>query len=279
MMQATILLLLLVILAVWLYRDNTAVMTTRINVKSPDLPGNFASFVLVQVSDLHNTEFGNQQKKLLSAIAAAAPDLIAVTGDLLDSRRTDTEKALAFIEGALKIAPVYYVTGNHESRIDTFPQFEAALTAKGVSVLRNEGTTIKQGDSRIRLIGLDDPTFSMDHQTIKNSGIIDKTLGDLEREDGIYTILLCHRPELFDVYAGHGIDLALCGHAHGGQVRLPLLGGIYAPNQGLWPKYQSGLYTKGKTNMVVSRGLGNSLDPVRVHNRPELVAVTLSQQQ
>lgn len=277
-MKLIITLSILGILAVWLYRDNIAVMTTNISVKSRNLPDAFAGFVLVQVSDLHNAEFGKDQKKLLAAIAASSPDLIAVTGDLLDSRRTDTKKVLTFIEGAVKIAPVYYVTGNHESRIDTFPQFEAALKEKGALVLRNESVTINRGDGRICLMGLDDPAFSIDHQAIKNSVIIDKTLRHMESEEGVYTILLSHRPELIDVYADHSIDLVLCGHAHGGQVRLPLLGGLYAPNQGLLPKYQSGLYTKGKINMVVSRGLGNSLDPIRIHNRPELVVITLSQQ-
>jgi hypothetical protein len=98
----------------------------------------------------------------------------------------------------------------------------------------------------------------------------------MQSEDGAYTVLLSHRPELFDAYAANGIDLALCGHAHGGQIRLPLIGGLFVPNQGLSPKYSEGVHEKGQTKMAVSRGLGNSIAPVRINNRPELVVITLS---
>ncbi len=274
-MLKPILFLLAAVLFLWLYWGNTTIKVTKIRVVSKALPASFAGFVIAHVSDLHNTEFGSKQKNLLKAIAASSPHLIAVTGDLIDSRRTDIKKALTFIEGAAKIAPVYYVTGNHESRIAAYPQFETSLLDQGAVVLRNAGATVKRGDDRIRLWGLDDPTFSREHGRIKNRLITDKALSSLAKEEDLYTVLLSHRPELFDLYVDHGIDLALCGHAHGGQVRLPLIGGLYAPNQGRFPAYQNGLYQKGSTGMVVSRGLGNSLDPLRINNRPELVVVTL----
>lgn len=274
-MLKPILLLLIVGLILYLYWGNTTIKVTKIRVAGKALPASFSGFVIAHISDLHNAEFGSKQKKLLNTIAIASPDLIAVTGDLIDSRRTDTKKALTFMEGAAKIAPVYYVTGNHESRIAAYPQFEAALLDRGAVVLRNAEAMIKQGDDRIHLWGLDDPTFSGEHGRIKNRLIAEKALKSLAREEDLYTVLLSHRPELFDLYAAHGIDLALCGHAHGGQVRLPLIGGLYAPNQGRFPAYQNGLYQKGRTGMVVSRGLGNSLDPLRINNRPELVVVTL----
>jgi hypothetical protein len=273
-----IFLLSFIIVGIWLYWGNTTIKTTKINIQSNGLPIAFDHFVVVHISDLHNAEFGKQQKRLLHTIAASNPDIITITGDLIDSRRTDTRKALTFMEGAVKIAPVYFVAGNHESRIAAYPMFQGALTDAGVTVLKNESAFLQRHGSRIRLFGLEDPTFHPDHNVLRNKKIIDKILRNAEKEDDLYTILLSHRPELFDVYADHGIDLALCGHAHGGQVRLPFIGGLYAPNQGLLPKYQNGLYTKGRTNMVVSRGLGNSLDPIRVCNRPEVVAITLHTQ-
>lgn len=274
-MLKPILFVLIVVLILWLYWGNTTIKVTKIRVSSNKLPSSFTGFVIAHVSDLHNAEFGYKQKNLINAIAASSPDLIAVTGDLIDSRRTDMEKALTFLAGAAEIAPVYYVTGNHESRISAFPQFETELTGKGAVVLRNAGATIRKDDGCIRILGLDDPTFNEKHGEIKNRIIVEKALRNMATDENVYTILLSHRPELFDLYAAHSIDLALCGHAHGGQVRLPLIGGLYAPNQGRFPAYQSGLYRKAQTGMVVSRGLGNSLDPVRINNRPELVIVTL----
>ncbi|HMM06388.1 MAG TPA: metallophosphoesterase [Clostridiales bacterium] len=274
MLKPTLLLLIAMVL-LWLYWGNTTIKTTKISVAGKALPSSFTGFVIAHISDLHNAEFGSNQKNLLKAITAASPDLIAVTGDLIDSRRTDIKKALTFIEGAAKIAPVYYVTGNHESRITAYSQFEAALLDHGTVILRNAEATVKRGDDRIRLWGLDDPTFNEEHGRIKNRFIAEKALRSLAKEEDLYTVLLSHRPELFNLYVECGIDLALCGHAHGGQVRLPLLGGLYAPNQGRFPTYQNGLYQKGPTKMVVSRGLGNSLDPLRINNRPELIVITL----
>lgn len=260
----------------WLYWGNRTIKTTKITVTEEALPPSFNGFVIAHISDLHNGEFGAGQKRLLKAVAAASPHLIAVTGDLIDCRRTDMKKALTFIAGAAKIAPVYYVTGNHESRIPEYPRFETALEEHGAVVLRNAEAAVKRGGDRIRLWGLDDPTFSSAHGKVKNRLIAEKALNSLAGAENRYTVLLSHRPELFDLYAEHGINLALCGHAHGGQVRLPLIGGLYAPNQGRFPLYQSGLYRKGAAKMVVSRGLGNSLDPLRINNRPELIVVTLT---
>ena len=104
---------------------------------------------------------------------------------------------------------------------------------------------------------------------------MDTKLEELHTEDDVFTILLSHRPELFDIYADHGMDLILSGHAHGGQFRLPFIGGLVAPNQGLFPEYDAGIYTEGNTNMLVSRGVGNSILPFRINNRPEVILIEL----
>ena len=260
-------------LLIWLLWANSSPAATQVTVASGALPEAFEGFKIAHVSDLHNAVFGRKNEKLLSLIRAAKPDIIAITGDLIDSRHTDIDSALAFVEAAAEIAPVYYVTGNHESRMD-FDEKEPRLIAAGARVLRNEAEDIGRGGERIRLAGIDDPSF------IRTGGTAEeRTAAELEQlgdGGGTFTVLLAHRPELVEVYAEYGAGLVLSGHAHGGQVRLPLLGGLYAPGQGLLPEYDSGLYSLGETQMVVSRGLGNSVAPLRVNNRPELVIVTLS---
>lgn len=260
-------------LLIWLLWANSSPAATQVAVASGALPEAFEGFKIAHVSDLHNAVFGRENEKLLSLIRAAEPDIIAITGDLIDSRHTDIDSALSFVEAAAEIAPVYYVTGNHESRLD-FDEIEPRLIAAGARVLRNEAEDIGRGGERIRLAGIDDPSFIRTGGTAEERAAAElEQLGD---GGGTFTVLLAHRPELVEVYAEHGAGLVLSGHAHGGQVRLPLLGGLYAPGQGLLPEYDSGLYSLGETQMVVSRGLGNSVAPLRVNNRPELVIVTLS---
>ena len=260
-------------LLIWLLLANSSPAATQVAVASGALPGAFEGFKIAHVSDLHNAVFGRENEKLLSLIRAAKPDIIAITGDLIDSRHTDIDSALAFVEAAAEIAPIYYVTGNHESRLD-FDEIEPRLIAAGARVLRNEAEDIGRGGERIRLAGIDDPSFIRTGGTAEERAAAElEQLGD---GGGTFTVLLAHRPELVEVYAEYGAGLVLSGHAHGGQVRLPLLGGLYAPGQGLLPEYDSGLYSLGETQMVVSRGLGNSVAPLRVNNRPELVIVTLS---
>ena len=260
-------------LLIWLLWANSSPAATQVAVASGALPETFEGFKIAHVSDLHNAVFGRKNERLLSLIRAAEPDIIAITGDLIDSRHTDIDSALAFVEAAAEIAPVYYVTGNHESRLD-FDEIEPRLIAAGARVLRNEAEDIGHGGERIRLAGIDDPSFIRTGGTSEERAAAElEQLGD---GGGTFTVLLAHRPELVEVYAEYGAGLVLSGHAHGGQVRLPLLGGLYAPGQGLLPEYDSGLYSLGETQMVVSRGLGNSVAPLRVNNRPELVIVTLS---
>ena len=260
-------------LLIWLLWANSSPAATQVTVASGALPEAFEGFKIAHVSDLHNAVFGRKNERLLSLIRAAEPDIIAITGDLIDSRHTDIDSALAFVEAAAEIAPVYYVTGNHESRLD-FDEIEPRLIAAGARVLRNEAEDIGRGGERIRLAGIDDPSFIRTGGTAEERAAAElEQLGD---GGGTFTVLLAHRPELVEVYAEYGAGLVLSGHAHGGQVRLPLLGGLYAPGQGLLPEYDSGLYSLGETQMVVSRGLGNSVAPLRVNNRPELVIVTLS---
>ncbi|MEA4815671.1 MAG: metallophosphoesterase [Lachnospiraceae bacterium] len=271
-----VLLILVISLFSWVYWGNVSIQTTQTNIESKNLPKALDSFKIAQVSDLHNACFGTNQSKLLSAIKEANPDMIAVTGDLIDSRHTNIQKAMDFINGAVNIAPVYYVTGNHEARIKEYAKLEEQMYKAGVTILRDKSLLIEYNGSFIQILGLDDPSFSSGNSALEKSNAeIDIKLKNMLTPN-FYKVLLSHRPELLDIYAQNNIDLVLSGHAHGGQIRLPFIGGFFAPNQGFFPKYSKGVYEKDQTKMVVSRGLGNSIFPVRINNRPELVVITLN---
>lgn len=257
-----------VMAVIYLYWGNTKIGVTNITVTSENIPDEFNGFKIVHISDLHNAEFGDGQKDLIDKIKAQDADIIVITGDMIDSRRTDVDKAVELITGLGNKIPVYYVTGNHESRVREYNELESKLIENGVTVLKNESVKIEKDSSFINVIGVDDPSFGMSANDIFH------TVSEL-KTDG-YDVLLSHRPELFETYCESGAELVLCGHAHGGQVRIPFIGGIVAPNQGLFPEYTAGSYKSGSTEMIVSRGLGNSIIPLRVNNPPELVVITLS---
>ncbi len=255
----------------WIDWGNRTPMVSEYTVASNKLPEAFSGFRIAQISDLHNTEFGEGNKELLSLLAASEPDMIVLTGDLVDANRTDLDIAIAFSREAVEIAPTYYVTGNHEAGLSSRRALMSALEEVGVTVLKNKRVEIERDGEILTLIGLHDSGFTPGEP----DEVIREALTKRMKEEDVYTVLLAHRPELFDVYAECGVDLVFSGHAHGGQFRLPLVGGLYAPTQGWFPAYDGGLYTEGDTTMVVSRGLGNSRFPFRINNRPEVVVVEL----
>ena len=266
---------LFVILALLIHWGNTALEVNGYEIQSNDIPEAFSDFRIAQVSDLHNVQFGENHSKMIELLSQTEPDLIVLTGDLIDSRNTDVETALDFARQAVEIAPVYYVSGNHESRVTAYMDLKMGLVSAGVIVLENQIVEITRGQEHITLIGIDDPSFRESYLFGDAAGIAEQELGDLQEASDGYTILLSHRPELFDVYVDTEMDLVFSGHAHGGQFRLPFVGGLVAPNQGFFPEYDAGQFTEEKTTMIVSRGVGNSIIPFRVNNRPEIVVVTL----
>ncbi|MBQ8830044.1 MAG: metallophosphoesterase [Oscillospiraceae bacterium] len=261
-------------LSVWIWHHNVTILTTHYTVSSEDLPESFDGFTIVQVSDLHNDLFGEGNCNLISAITAAAPDIIVLTGDIMDSYDTDLDIACEFIDGIIGIAPVYYITGNHEYRFPLiFEKFEAHMINAGVTVLRDKTAEIELNGETITIAGAEDPDFS-GINNFKDSKYFADRLTALVPDEG-FTLLLSHRPDIFETYCETGADLVLTGHAHGGQFRLPILGGLFAPQQGFLPDYSEGLFEKDGTTMIISRGLGNSAFPFRINNPPELVVVTL----
>ena len=265
----------LITLVIWIAWGNTALELNTYTVTSARLPEIFDGYRIAHVSDLHNAEMGEDNEKLLTMLREADPDMIAITGDLIDSRNTNVEIALQFAQEAMKIAPCYYVSGNHEARVNEYEELKTGLKSAGVIILEDTQTEISIEGQTITLIGVNDPSFQTDYLFGDSETVMNSKLTELHTDGEAFTILLSHRPELFDAYAEHDVDLVLSGHAHGGQFRLPFIGGVVAPNQGLFPEYDAGVYTDGNTNMLVSRGVGNSILPFRINNRPEVILIEL----
>ena len=255
----------IIFFSIWILWGNRALQITEYEVKSSNIPEGFDGVTIVQISDLHNAEFGKGQEELLSKIEQCEPDMIAVTGDLIDSNRTDVDIAMEFIEGAVKLAPVYFVTGNHEIWAQAaYEELAERMETAGVVLLDSQLCEIEKDGDRISLQGVKDA-----------STVIKENVGAAADEEPAFTILLAHRPELFDAYVEADMNLVLTGHAHGGQFRIPFIGGLIAPDQGLFPQYDEGMFVENNTHMIVSRGLGNSVFPFRVNHRPEIVVVRL----
>lgn len=260
----------------WIYDTNVNLGITRYSISYKSLPESFHGYKIAHISDFHNSKNRKIRESILQGLKEKQPHIIAITGDLIDSRRTDMKVALSLVEELVKIAPCYYVTGNHESRLDeqSFRQLEEGLTELGVEVLRDRALLVSQEDENISLIGVDDPYFEV-MRNDSNAILSSEKINQLALE-GLFTILLSHRPEFYEVYRNANVNLVLSGHAHGGQFRLPYVGGLFAPNQGFFPKYDGGVYHDRDFALVVSRGVGNSLFPVRINNEPELVIIELT---
>ena len=267
--------LVILCLGIWTLWGNIALEVNEYEIVSDRIPEAFAGFRIAQVSDLHNKDFGEGYGQLLTLLSQINPDIIVVTGDLIDSRQTDLDIALEFAWQAGKIARVYYVSGNHEARVPEYEDLKIGLVKAGVVILENQKVQITREGESITLMGIDDPSFQEDYLFGDSESVARQAIEDLQNESDGYTILLSHRPELFDLYVDTEMDLVFSGHAHGGQFRLPFVGGLVAPNQGFFPKYDAGQFNEENTTMIVSRGVGNSIIPIRFNNRPEIVLVTL----
>lgn len=229
---------------------------------------------ILHVSDFHNKRFPDGGERLFKTARETKPDFVFITGDLIDKRRTvqeDLHVALRFAKCLAETAPVYYIPGNHEAVSPLYPELRDKLLSYGFAVLENS-TAPLEGHENISVSGvLDYDFYEKNHVVFHNK--LKKTL---DGADGELKILLSHRPQKLDEYAFCGADIVFCGHAHGGQVRLPFIGGLYAPQQGVFPKYTEGIHREGETVMTVSRGMGNSRCPIRVFNHPQLSVVELA---
>ncbi|MBQ2789365.1 MAG: metallophosphoesterase [Thermoguttaceae bacterium] len=258
--------------------QNDSIQVERFEYVSEKIPAEFDGFVVVCVADLHEKEFGPNNARLFAEIRAATPDVIAISGDLLVNPPLNVEFARRFVADTAKIAPVYYVSGNHEAIAPTqaeYLPFLSALEKAGATVLDGAKVKLKRGVATITIAGVADPLLELKtNESLTSEEVVALKLRRAAPDERFY-LLISHRPELAELYARHGVDLALTGHAHGGQIRLPFVGGLAAPNQGIFPHYDAGAYRIGQSTTIVSRGLGPSVFPTRLFNRPHLVVCEL----
>ena len=251
------------------WRGNNRIITTKY---TPGSGTSGCTIRIAQVSDLHAKRFGRGGERLIALIRAAEPEIIAVTGDFLDHRRKLARRLQGYIVEFASIAPVFLITGNHEVRSREWNQFRAAAEESGAVVLDNRSVPVSiPGKGTVTMAGIHDFLFFS-----RSLPAYRAALEKLSRETAGLpkpVILLAHRPEHFRLYAEAGFDYILSGHAHGGQIRVPGLGPLFAPNEGILPKLAQGIHCSRGSHMIVSRGLGASRIPLRILNPPELVIV------
>ncbi|CDA11628.1 metallophosphoesterase [Intestinibacter bartlettii] len=266
------------------YNVNTLEVTKYV-VENKKVPKEFDGYNIVQISDLHSKLFGENNKKLIQKIKSLNPDIVVVTGDLIDGENNNYNVALDFMKEISKLYRVYYIIGNHEQKSlikkykDEYKDYFNKLHQIDFVNLDNNKVEIVKGDSNINLYGLTVPyscyKYLFDNQETTSIDIdfLEEKLGKVDREQ--FNILLAHTPFYFDEYEKWGADLTLCGHVHGGIVRLPIVGGLLSPDRKFFPKYDLGEYTKNKSTMIVSKGLGGSKVLIRVNCKPEIVNIKL----
>ena len=223
------------------------------------------------VTDLHSTWYGEAQSGLIDAITREDPDAVLLAGDIVDDERP-RDAAKAFLQAVTQKYPTYCVLGNHEFRTPDPEEVKDWTRNLGVTVLDGTGETVTLNDQTVLICGTDDPACGI--ADFQNQFF---AVSRMAQQTDAFTVLLSHRPELIDWYTDAGFDLVVSGHAHGGQVRLPLVlpNGLIAPGQGLFPKYTTGLHELENTTLLVSHGLCRNGIP-RVFNRPELVIIDVT---
>lgn len=259
--------LLLCALGAALLRDSARnVQLTQYTVASAELPESFAGFKIVQLSDFHGAEFVDD---IVTLVKAEKPDIIALTGDFITDGG-DLPAVRALVRQLTDICDVYFVSGNHDFASGKIDELSDILSSCGVKYLRNEYVTIKRGDERIVIAGVEDPNSWADLEPP------DKLVGRLRAEfPDDYVVLLGHRNYWIEQYPELPVQLILCGHAHGGIVRIPGIGGLLGTDRTLFPEYDAGRFESGSYTMIVSRGIGNSVPLPRLFNRPEIVGIVL----
>lgn len=264
-------LLITIILCIYLYTQNNWIEVENFNIKINNLPISFNNFKIAHISDVHLRNNKKGYKNIINTISKENPDMIILTGDLID-RRSNIEKTNLsnFSKSLSEIAPTYAVNGNHEVDNDNLDLWSNILTKNGVKVINDKIDIFNKNDEGIALGGLSNGSKYNNDSFQNINSIKDMPL-----------ILLAHRPDLFDSYSDKTNEklpsLIFSGHAHGGQVILPFINkGVIAPNQGFFPQYSNGLYEKNNVKLIVSRGIGNSLFPFRINNRPHIPIITLN---
>lgn len=279
---------------------NKNIFVKKYKIQSEKITKSFNNYKIVQITDVHSIRNEIQLEKIINKIKKCKPDLICVTGDLIDSDYYSIQNNLyenneitqieeltvKFMNELVNFADTYYIYGNHEMMLLDDPEnnmFKLALEKSGVKILNNKVQVLEKEGEKINLIGVQDPaTLYKDEKyaNVKNSNKekVEVILNDLFLEipeENNFTILLSHRPEYFELYDKYNIELALTGHTHGGIIKMPIIKGIYAHPQGWLPKYSYGIYEANDFSMIISGGIGYSKLPIRIFNPPEICVITL----
>ena len=266
--KALILLVLLVAVGFFIHYQNNNLEVREIPIAS----GRVGSLNIVHLSDLHGKQFGENNSVLLSQVEVLSPDLIVFTGDMIHSADRNYEEIITFMGALTQLVPTVGVFGNHEARSGVRDDFKYRLVEEGVQVLDNEIAVFELAGGRINVLGFDENLFAR-RRPVESAPLLE----ELEVATGL-RIVLSHFPQEYSLvgdasFNNFEFDLMFAGHAHGGQWRIPDVGGIYAPGQGLFPHYSRGLYDE---RLIVSSGLGNSYFPLRLFNFPEVIAVKVN---
>ncbi|MFQ8809623.1 MAG: metallophosphoesterase [Oscillospiraceae bacterium] len=267
---AVLLVLTALLAAGFLLWGNCSLQTTETALVSPALPPAFDGLRIVELADLHGRVFGRGSRRLLAAVRRAEPDLICIDGDLFDER-TDLAMLPPLLRGLCAIAPVYYVTGNHEWRVPGLRGILAQMRACGVTVLQDDWRVLRRGEDALIVAGTDDPCGPAERKTPA------ELIADIRAEAGeaAFLLLLAHRNDQLPQWSALGVQAVLAGHCHGGVVRLPFVGGLFGTDRRLFPAWDAGLYRQGETALYVSRGLGYTNVHFRLFNRPEVAVIVL----
>lgn len=281
-MECIYLTLLLVLIGIiFFYHQNNVLTVTKINIKKNIIK----PIKIAHLSDIHGKEFGENSYRLVNKICKLKPDLIVATGDVFNMDGRNTDKMIGLLGELNNISPVYYIFGNHEHRLKKLNLLEKKIKSLGVNLLIDEIHSIKINGNIVNLLGLDENQASKEDYRNRKLGIYEykdysNLFSELESRSGL-KIVLSHYPENFSLigeysYKSYKFDLMMSGHAHGGQFRLPFIGGLYARGQGngIFPRYTSGLYEEERS-LIVSRGIGPSRFPFRLFNRPEIVILKI----
>lgn len=267
---AALLVLTALLAAGFLLWGNCSLQTTETALVSPALPPAFDGLRIVELADLHGRVFGRGSRRLLAAVRRAEPDLICIDGDLFDEH-TDLTMLPPLLRGLCAIAPVYYVTGNHEWRVPGLRGILAQMRACGVTVLQDDWRVLRRGEDALIVAGTDDPCGPAERKTPA------ELIADIRAEAGeaAFLLLLTHRNDQLPQWSALGVQAVLAGHCHGGVVRLPFVGGLFGTDRRLFPAWDAGLYRQGETALYVSRGLGYTNVHFRLFNRPEVAVIVL----
>lgn len=233
------------------------------------LPPQFDGLRVAELSDLHGRSFGENNVRLLRTLQKARPDMICICGDLFDEK-TDLTMLKPLLTGLTDIAPVYYVTGNHEWQVKNLREILQKMRAWGVTVLENEERVLSRGGAEMVVAGVHDPCGPYD---MKTPAALVRELRSAQGND--FILMLSHRNDELAMWSQLGVQLVLSGHCHGGVVRLPFVGGVFGTRRELFPEYDAGVYRQDGTTLFVSRGLGYTNVHFRLFNRPHVPIMIL----